>query len=64
MNSAGVTWSAMTGALIADLVADAPPRFDARPYDPARFGDRGRDLDWLKAQVSAIVSQGYRNQNR
>ena len=64
MNSAGVTWSAMTGALIADLVADAPSRFDPRPYDPARFGDRGRDLDWLKAQVSAIVSQSYRNQNR
>lgn len=64
MNSAGVTWSAMTGALIADLIADAEPRFDARPYDPARFGDKGRDLDWLKARVSAIVSLGYRNQNR
>ena len=64
MNSAGVTWSAMTGALIADLVADATPRFDARPYDPARFRDRGRDLAWLKAEVSAVVSRGYRNQNR
>ena len=64
MNSAGVTWSAMTGALIADIVAEAQPRFDATPYDPARFGDRGRDLDWLKGKVSAIVSQGYRNQNR
>jgi len=64
MNSVGVTWSAMTGAVIADLVADATPRFDARRYDPARFGDRGRELDWLKAQVSGIVSQGYRSQNR
>jgi len=64
MNSAGVTWSAMTGAIIADLLADATPRFDPRPYDPARFGDRGRDLDWLRARVSAIVSEGYRNQNR
>jgi len=64
MNSAGVTWSAMTGALIADLVADATPRFDARPYDPARFRDRGRDLAWLTAEVSAVVSRGYRNQNR
>ena len=64
MNSAGVTWSAMTGALIADLVTEAKPRFDACPYDPARFGDQGRDLDWLKARISAVVSLGYRNQNR
>jgi 4-methylaminobutanoate oxidase (formaldehyde-forming) len=64
MNSAGVTWSAMTGALIADLVADATPRFDARPYDASRFGDRGRDLAWLKAEISTVVSRGYRNQNR
>jgi 4-methylaminobutanoate oxidase (formaldehyde-forming) len=64
MNSTGVTWSAMTGALVADLVTGATPRFDSRPYDPARFGDRGRDLDWLKAQISAVVSLGYRNQNR
>ncbi|MGH7124805.1 MAG: NAD(P)/FAD-dependent oxidoreductase, partial [Stellaceae bacterium] len=47
MNSTGVTWSAMTGALIADLAADAQPRFDPSPYDPARFGDKGRDLPWL-----------------
>ena len=64
MNSTGVTWSAMTGAVIADLVAGRTPRFDARPYDPSRFGDRGRDRDWLKTQVSAVVSLGYRNQNR
>ena len=64
MNSAGVTWSAMTGALVADLVAGAQPRFDPSAYDPTRFGDKGRDLDWLKSKVSAIVSQGYRNQNR
>jgi glycine/D-amino acid oxidase-like deaminating enzyme len=64
MNSAGVTWSAMTGSVIADLVADAKPRFDASRYDPLRFGDRSKDLDWLKAQVSGIVSLGYLNQNR
>lgn len=64
MNSTGVTWSAMTGALIADLVTDAKPRFDPRPYDPSRFGDKGRDLAWLKEKVSAVVSLGYRNQNR
>jgi len=54
----------MTGALIADLVTEAKPRFDTCPYDPARFGDQGRDLDWLKARISAVVSLGYRNQNR
>ena len=64
MNSAGVTWSAMAGRLIADLVAGSEPAFDADRYDPARFGGRGADLEWLKAQVSGIVSQGYRNQNR
>jgi 4-methylaminobutanoate oxidase (formaldehyde-forming) len=64
MNSAGVTWSAMTGALVADLLTDSRPRFDPRPYDPARFGDKGRDLDWLKGEISAVVSRGYRNQNR
>ncbi len=64
MNSTGVTWSAMTGALIADLVSEQESRFDSTPYDPARFGEQGRDLDWLKQKVSAIVSQGYRNQNR
>ena len=64
MNSAGVTWSAMTGALISDMVAETPPSFDPTPYEPARFRDQGRDIVWLKAQISAIVSQGYRNQNR
>ena len=64
MNSAGVTWSAMAGAVIADLVAEAMPRFDARPYEPARFGERGGNLDWLKSQVSGIVSLGYRSQTR
>lgn len=64
MNSAGVTWSAMTGALIADMVKGVQPRFDPTPYDPSRFGSKGRDLDWLKAQVSRVVSLGYRNQNR
>ena len=64
MNSAGVTWSAMTGAIVANLVASTSPRFDAARYDPARFGDRGRDVDWLSAQVSAAVSSGYLTQNR
>jgi glycine/D-amino acid oxidase-like deaminating enzyme len=64
MNSAGITWSAMAGRVIADLVTDSEPKFDARRYDPSRFGDRGSDLAWLQAEVAGIVSQGYRNQNR
>src|SRR5689334_9892768 len=42
MNSSGVTLSAMTGRLVADLVAGAPPRFEAGLYDPSRFADRAR----------------------
>jgi glycine/D-amino acid oxidase-like deaminating enzyme len=64
MNSAGVTWSAMTGCLIADIVAGSESRFDTSRYDPLRFGDRGGDLAWLQAEVSGIAIQGYRNQNR
>jgi glycine/D-amino acid oxidase-like deaminating enzyme len=63
MNSAGVTWSAMTGHLIADLVAGEAPRFAAERHDPTRFGAQARDLEWLKAKVSAAVSQGYRAHN-
>jgi 4-methylaminobutanoate oxidase (formaldehyde-forming) len=64
MNSSGVTWSAMTGRLIADLVAEAEPWLDVKQYDPARFADRARNLDWLSAEVSAIVSAGYRRHNQ
>ena len=64
MNSAGVTWSAMTGEIVADIIAGAQSRFDHRRYDPLRFNDHGQDVDWLKARVRAIVSMGYRNQNR
>jgi sarcosine dehydrogenase len=64
MNSSGVTWSAMTGHLVADLVAEAEPRFDAERYDPLRFAERGADLDWLKAEVSTIVSAGYRRHHQ
>ncbi len=33
----GVTQSAITGALIAELIAGAPPRIDLAPYSIARF---------------------------
>ncbi|HYB08621.1 MAG TPA: FAD-binding oxidoreductase [Alphaproteobacteria bacterium] len=64
MNSAGVTWSAMTGHIVADMVAGVSPKFDHARYDPMRFGDKGHDIEWLKGQIAGIVSLGYRNQNR
>jgi len=64
MNSAGVTWSAMTGEIVAHLLAEKPARFDAAKFDPDRFGTRAGDVEWLKAQASAIVSLGYRNPQR
>ena len=64
MNSSGVTWSAMTGRIVADLVGDAAPRFEVGRYDPSRFADRGRDLAWLTTEISSIVSAGYRRHNR
>ncbi|MBV8921639.1 NAD(P)/FAD-dependent oxidoreductase [Bradyrhizobium sp.] len=64
MNSSGVTLSAMTGRLVADLVTGAPPRFEAGLYDPSRFADRARDLAWLATGVSSIVSAGYLRHNQ
>jgi 4-methylaminobutanoate oxidase (formaldehyde-forming) len=64
MNSHGVTSSAMAGSLIADIVAGKQQKFDASHHDPVRFNNKGADLDWLQSKVSAIVSQGYRDQHR
>ena len=58
MNSAGVTWSAMAGTLIADLIEGGETTVDPRPYAPGRFGDRSADAGWLQAQASAAVSGG------
>ena len=60
MNSAGVTFSAMAGALVTSLVAEREAPFPAKIYEPMRFGNRGADLAWLKPQISAIVSKEYR----
>lgn len=64
MNSAGVTWSAMTGRIVCDVIAGRTLGFDGTRYDPARFGAAGRDTMRLKQAVSTIVSGGYRNQNK
>jgi pyruvate dehydrogenase phosphatase regulatory subunit len=63
MNSGGVTYSAGAGQLIADLIAEVEPRFSGAPFAPSRFGERARDLGWIKREVSAVVSRGYRQTN-
>lgn len=63
MNSGGVTYSAAAGRLTADFVAGGTPSFEADYLEPMRFGDRARNVDWLKRAVSAIVSRGYRETN-
>jgi glycine/D-amino acid oxidase-like deaminating enzyme len=64
MNSTGVTWSAMVGAIIADILAGAPPRFDHQRYDPDRFGAQASDPAFLRHAASQIVSKGYRKANQ
>src|SRR5215472_11209415 len=49
MNSSGVTWSAMAGKLVADILEDRPTDADSTRFRPARFA-QGRDLDWLKGE--------------
>jgi len=62
MNSGGVTYSALSGHLIADAVTDAAePAFDPAPYDPNRFSDRACNEDWLRECASGIVSGHYRD---
>jgi 4-methylaminobutanoate oxidase (formaldehyde-forming) len=61
MNSAGVTFSAYVGQLMADLVTGAAPRFDPKPYDPDRFADKARDEVWLRKAVSGTPSGHYRS---
>jgi glycine/D-amino acid oxidase-like deaminating enzyme len=63
MNSGGVTYSAGAGRIIADLVAGVEPRFPTVPFLPERFGDKAHDVNWIKRQVSDVVSAGYRKTN-
>ncbi|MBS0561515.1 MAG: FAD-binding oxidoreductase [Proteobacteria bacterium] len=59
-NSVGITWSAMAGALVSDIVAERQSRFPAERYLPGRFGERAADADFLRAGTSWIVSGNYR----
>jgi 4-methylaminobutanoate oxidase (formaldehyde-forming) len=63
MNSGGVTYSAAAGHMVADFLSGAPPRFDVAAFAPERFGDRATDLPWLRREISAVVSRGYRETN-
>lgn len=64
MNSRGVTLSGASGHIIADMIEDVTPRFDASDYEPDRFGDKVTDIDWLKHEVSGTPSRYYLEANR
>jgi glycine/D-amino acid oxidase-like deaminating enzyme len=59
MNSYGITNSAATGHIIADLLAGAPPRFPADIYRADRFGDKARDPRWLRKSISDSPSSYF-----
>jgi glycine/D-amino acid oxidase-like deaminating enzyme len=63
LNSAGVTWSAAAGHMVADLIAGSEPRFDPTLFAPGRFGDRAKDTAWLRRAVSDVVGRGYQQVN-
>lgn len=63
MNSAGVTWPARVGDIVARMVSGAGQRFAFEQFKPGRLGSRAGDLDWRKGQVSGIGSGGYRSHN-
>ncbi|HXQ40678.1 MAG TPA: FAD-binding oxidoreductase [Candidatus Udaeobacter sp.] len=63
LNSAGVTWSAAAGHMVADFIDGSAPRFDPTLFAPGRFGDRAKDTAWLKQAVSDVVGHGYQQVN-
>jgi hypothetical protein len=46
------------------MIACQQQRFDVAPFAPMRFGARAADIEWLRHQVSRVVSSGYRSHNR
>lgn len=64
MNSHGVTISGATGHIIADLLAGAHPRFSTEIYATDRFGEKARDPEWLKQQISDSPSGNYSSSNQ
>lgn len=59
MNSHGVTISGGTGHIVADLLAGAEPRFSIDIYAPGRFGEKARNSEWLKKQISDSPSGNF-----
>ena len=59
-NSGGVSYSGQAGQMVSDLVTGAEPRFDPAIYDPRRFGDRTRDVAWMRHTVSGSPSSRYK----
>jgi len=59
MNSHGVTISGGTGHIVADLLAGTEPRFSIDVYATDRFGDKARNTEWLKRQISDSPSCNF-----
>jgi len=59
MNSYGVTNSAATGHIIADLMAGVAPRFPADIYRVDRFGEKSRDPQWLRQSIADSPSSYF-----
>jgi glycine/D-amino acid oxidase-like deaminating enzyme len=63
LNSAGVTWSAAAGHMVADFVAGVAPHFQPELFRPERFGDKAKDVAWLRRAISDVVGHGYQQVN-
>jgi glycine/D-amino acid oxidase-like deaminating enzyme len=63
LNSAGVTYSAAAGHMIADFIAGTEPRFDPTLFAPGRFGEKAQDRAWLIQAISDVVGRGYQQVN-
>jgi len=49
--------------LAADFLAGVPPRFQPELFRPERFGDKAKDIAWLKRAISDVVGHGYQQVN-
>jgi 4-methylaminobutanoate oxidase (formaldehyde-forming) len=59
MNSHGVTISAGTGHVVADMLAGVEPRFRIDHYAVDRFGEQASDEEWLLKQISNSPSGNF-----
>lgn len=62
MNSAGVTYSALAGHVLADSIMETSnPAFDPKPFAPDRFAGQACNEEWLRDTVSQSPSSHYRS---